>query len=227
MFSEKVFHSEFHKNDYLKYYSYEEKSDYPLPLLIYIHGAGSRGTELSQMSRVGPLGEIDKGRKIPALVVAPQCHKDTWFDLFAVLEEFIEHFIKTENIDKSRVYICGISMGAYCAWQMAMSHPEWFAALVPVCGGGRRWKAGRLKNLPIWAFHGECDDVISPKESVKMVNAVNRCGGNAKITIYPNTKHNSWEQAFCDDNMWKWIFEQKRSDIQKNKNTKIKHRRLI
>ena len=221
MFSEKAFQSKLHRYEYLKYYSYEENRGEVSPLLVYIHGAGSRGNELSQMSRVGPLGEIDKGRKIPALVVAPQCHKNTWFDLFSVLEEFIEHIIKTENVDRQRVYICGISMGSYCAWQMAMSHPEWFAALVAVCGGGMYWNAERLKKLPIWAFHGECDDVVFAEESIKMVNAINRYGGNAKITTYPNTKHNSWEQAFSDDEMWEWMFSQKKNDVSATEKTNI------
>ncbi len=179
MFREKKFVSSLHKNGFLDYYEYKNKCTEKLPLLIYIHGAGSRGNELSKMSRVGPLGEIDNGREISAVIVAPQCHKDTWFDLFAVLEEFIEYQINRDEIDKNRIYLCGISMGGYAAWQMAISHPEWFAALVPVCGGGMYWHAERLKSTPIWAFHGECDNVVFPEESKKIVNAVNDCGGNA------------------------------------------------
>ncbi len=220
MFKECFFESCNHKDGFLRYYKYEKTSKTPQPLILYIHGAGSRGNELSQMSMVGPLGELLKGRDIPAVVLAPQCYKNTWFDLFSVLEEFIEYAINNENIDKQRVYICGISMGGYAAWQMAMSHPDWFAALVPVCGGGMYWNAERLKNIPIWAFHGALDNVVLPEESIHMVKAVKLNGGKARITIYPDKEHNAWDSAFGDDNMWKWMFSQIKTDNKMNE-TKI------
>ncbi len=209
MLEERIFYSKRQSQAYLKYYYYN-RNDTQTPLLVYLHGAGSRGDELTQMSRVGPIGELDKGRDIPAVIVAPQCHADTWFDLFAVLSEFIEAAIREENIDKDRVYLCGVSMGAYASWQMAMSHPDWFAALVAVCGGGMYWNAGRLKNVPVWAFHGALDNTVLPEESIKMVKAVNNCGGNAKITIYPAVSHDAWVHAYADDSMWKWLFQQER-----------------
>ncbi len=213
LFEEKIYNSKAISGGHLKYLQYNAAANEKSPLLIYLHGAGSRGSSLSCLNRnAGPLGEIGKGRHIPAVVVAPLCHGDTWFDLFQILSEFIEDYISKENIDKSRVYICGVSMGGYAAWQMAMSHPQWFAALVAVCGGGMYWNASRLKNVPIWAFHGECDGVVFPEESIKLVNAVNACGGNAKITLYPKTEHNSWEQAFSDNEMWQWMFSQIKTD---------------
>ncbi len=208
---EKIFYSENRKGEYLDYLYYTDGQTEKKPLLIYIHGAGSRGTHLSFMSKAGPIGELEKGRYIPATVVCPQCHCDTWFELFDVLLEFIEHCINTENIDKNRVYLCGVSMGAYAAWQVAMSRPEWFAALVPVCGGGMYWNAGKLRKLPIMAFHGALDSVVLPEESIKMVRAVNQNGGNAKIIIYPDVEHDAWNSAFADNNMWDWMFSQERS----------------
>jgi len=118
-----------------------------------------------------------------------------------------------ENVDMNRVYLCGSSMGAYTSWQVAMSHPEWFAALVPVCGGGMYWNAARLKDLPIWAFHGALDATVLPEETLHMVAAVNRNGGNAKITIFPDVKHDAWVRAFGDDKMWEWMFSQEREKI--------------
>lgn len=215
MLKEKIFYAKDSQKKYLKYYYHNTDNNTKKPLLIYIHGSGSRGEKLSDMSRVGPLGELDKGRDIPAVLAAPQCHKNTWFDLFSVLEEFIEPMIATENIDKQRVYLCGISMGAYASWQMAMSHPEWFAALVAVCGGGMYWNAARLRELPIWAFHGARDKTVLPEESIHMVDAVNANGGNAKITIYPNTQHDSWVQAYSDDSMWEWLFQQQKEERKK------------
>lgn len=178
------------------------------PLLIYLHGAGSRGSELSQMQPVGPIRELEKGREIPAKVLAPQCRGDTWFELFETLIDFVFAAAEAEDVDPNRVYLTGSSMGAYAAWALAMTCPERFAALAAVCGGGMYWNAARLKNLPIWAFHGALDEVVYPEESLKMVGAVNRCGGQARLTVFPHADHNAWDPAFSSDELWAWLFEQ-------------------
>ena len=194
----------------LKYLYYSPNTDGNLPLIIYLHGAGSRGTELSQLSHIGPIGELEKGRNIPARMVAPQCCGDTWFELFETLIDFAENMANESGVDKSRIYLTGVSMGAYAAWQLAMTKPDMFAALVPVCGGGMYWNAERLKNMPVWAFHGALDDVVLPEESIKMVRGINKSGGNAKITVFEKADHNAWDSAFALDEMWKWMLSQKR-----------------
>lgn len=194
----------------LKYLYYSPNTDGNLPLIIYLHGAGSRGAELSQMSHTGPIGELEKGRKIPAKIAAPQCCGDTWFELFETLMDFAENMANESGVDKSRIYLTGVSMGAYAAWQLAMTKPDMFAALVPVCGGGMYWNAARLKNMPVWAFHGALDEVVFPEESVKMVRAINKNGGNAKITMFEKADHNAWDPAFSLDEMWEWMLSQKR-----------------
>lgn len=194
----------------LKYLCYSPNTDGNLPLIIYLHGAGSRGTELSQLSHAGPIGELEKGRNISARMVAPQCCGDTWFELFETLIDFAENTANESGVDKSRIYLTGVSMGAYAAWQLAMTKPDMFAALVPVCGGGMYWNAARLKNMPVWAFHGALDEVVFPEESVKMVRAINKNGGNAKITMFEKADHNAWDPAFSLDEMWEWMLSQKR-----------------
>ena len=194
----------------LKYLYCSPNTDDSIPLIIYLHGAGSRGSELSQMSHAGPIGELEKGRKIPARIVAPQCCGDTWFELFETLTDFAENTANESGVDKSRIYLTGVSMGAYAAWQLAMTKPDMFAALVPVCGGGMYWNAARLKNMPVWAFHGALDEVVFPEESVKMVRAINKNGGNAKITMFEKADHNAWDPAFSLDEMWEWMLSQKR-----------------
>ena len=211
MFCDKKFISKKHVGEYLNFLEYNPfDNKLKKPLLIYIHGAGSRGDTLSKMADVGPIKELNSGRNIDAIIIAPQCHRDTWFDLFSVLAEFIEDYKTRENVDESRVYITGVSMGAYATWQMCISHPDWFAAAVPVCGGGMYWNAARLKYLPIWAFHGALDNVVFAEESVKMVSAINSNGGNAKLTIFSHDSHNSWDNTFSNDELWQWLFEQKR-----------------
>ncbi|MBP3305230.1 MAG: prolyl oligopeptidase family serine peptidase [Oscillospiraceae bacterium] len=126
------------------------------------------------------------------------------------MTEFIDRYRRSRRVDRDRVYITGVSMGAYAVWQLCISHPDWFAAAVPVCGSGMYWDAARLKKLPVWAFHGGLDNVVYPEESQKMVSAINRNSGCAKLTVFPQDGHNAWDSAFSSDEMWKWLFEQKR-----------------
>lgn len=196
---------------HLRYLSHVAAGEERLPLILYIHGAGSRGDSLDGLGHVGPIGELDRGRPIAAHIVAPQCHADTWFELFETLLDFVRQQAARPDVDPDRVYLCGSSMGGYTSWQLAMSCPELFAALVPVCGGGMYWNAGRLKEMPIWAFHGARDRVVLPEESLHMVRAVNDCGGHARLTILPRAEHNAWDAAFSSEELWDWLFQQRKT----------------
>lgn len=208
---EKRFDSARRPGEYLNYLYYAPKdAEAPMPLVVYIHGAGSRGKSLDQMGVIGPIKLIEEGKSFPARLVAPQCHEDHWFDLFETLAEFIDAMRHDPRVDVKRVYVAGSSMGGFTAWQMACAHPDWFAAAVPVCGGGQEWYAYRLKGMPIWAFHGLLDPVVPVEESVKMARAAQRAGADVRLTIYPDVRHEAWERAYADDAMWAWLFSQKR-----------------
>lgn len=209
---EKRFDSARRSGEYLNYLYYVPKdAEAPLPLVVYIHGAGSRGKSLSQMGVIGPIKLIEEGQPFPAMLVAPQCHEDHWFDLFETLSEFIDAMRHDPRVDVKRVYVAGSSMGGFTTWQMACAHPDWFAAAVPVCGGGQEWYACRLKGMPIWAFHGLLDETVPVEESVKMARAAQKAGADVRLTIYPDVHHEAWERAYADDEMWAWMFAQKRS----------------
>lgn len=211
MFEKCVFNTPSVKADTLNYFLHHPKDFNDTkkhPLLIYLHGAGSRGNDLSCFNLTGPLREIQNGRKLSIIVVAPQCHADTWFDLLNELLAFIDSWREKSYVDESRVVLSGVSMGGFTCWQVAMMRPDWFVAAVPVCGSGMYWNAARLRDLPIWAFHGELDDVVSVEESRKMVDAVNKSGGNAKLTVYPSVQHDSWTPAFQEDELYNWLLNQ-------------------
>ena len=99
-------------------------------------------------------------------------------------------------------------MGGYGTWELAMSMPTYFAAIVPICGGGMYWNAAQLVNVPVWAFHGEKDDVVLCRESEVMVNAVNRFGGKAKLTLYPDCNHVSWNNVYESPEVFEWLLRQ-------------------
>ncbi len=189
--------------------TFNENEKYPL--VFYIHGAGGRGRNLDVIAEHPFM--IETADVLSEVVsIAPQCYADSWFDIFEQLQDFIKMAMELPYIDQSRVYIMGASMGAYTTWQLLMAHPDWFAAAVPICGGGMYWNAARLKNIPIWAFHGDIDRSVFTEESQKMVDAVNKYGGNAKLTIWENTAHNAWIPAFRHEPLWQWLFAQKKGD---------------
>ena len=212
LFTAKRFESERFPGEYLDYLYYQPDTTASLPLLLHLPGAGSRGTSLEQLGTGGFIGAVTKKGYIPARIVIPQCRFETWFDYFHVLCEFFETNRNDPAIDKSRIYLSGASMGAYAVWQLCISHPDWITAAVPVCGGGMYWDAGRLKDIPVWAFHGAKDDTVYCCESQHMVDRINRCGGNAKLTVFPDADHNAWDPAYACEEMWQWLFQQKKGE---------------
>lgn len=210
MFVNKRFDSVKYPGEYLDYLYYQPANAVPAPLMLYAPGAGCRGTNLKQIGTGGFIENVIKKGGLPARIIIPQCRFETWFDCFHILCEFLEANMQDPTVDRNRVYLTGVSMGAYAIWQLCISHPEWITAAVPVCGGGMYWDAGRLKDIPIWAFHGQEDDVVLCCESQHMVERINETGGNAKLTLIPAVAHNAWDYAYSCEEMWQWLFSQKK-----------------
>lgn len=223
----RIFNSKLHMGEWLKYLYHRPEVSEKLPLVINIHGAGGRGDDLSLIETSVALTNAVKFVGDKAVIVAPQCHAKYWFDLFEVLTEFIDEMRHSDGIDLDRIYITGTSMGGYTTWQMCLSHPDWFAAAVPVCGGGMYWAAAGLKNLPIWATHGALDTTVLPEETIHMVKAINRKGGNAKITVFANAAHDAWTPTYTDPKVWEWMFEQKRGSAEAVSDTTEELKKVI
>ena len=191
--------------NYIIRFPKEYESEKRYPLIIFLHGAGTRGTDV-QVLRSNPYFIItEEYQEFPFITVAPQCSADTWFDLFETLQELTRFIANEPYVDKTRIYLMGASMGGYGTWQLAMSMPEYFAAICPICGGGMYWNAYRLANVPVWAFHGKMDDTVFVEESVKMVNAVNSCGGKARLTVYPENAHDAWSDTYKNPEVFEWL----------------------
>lgn len=177
------------------------------PVLIFLHGAGTRGNDISKLEGNAFFRLTEEHEGFPFVSVAPLCSKNTWFDHFEDLKALVRTIISSEYADPACLYLMGNSMGGYGTWQLAMSIPQYFAAIVPICGGGMYWNAGRLANVPVWAFHGALDRTVLPEESEKMVNAVNKKNGNARLTIYPENKHDSWSDTFRNPEVFAWLLK--------------------
>ena len=170
--------------------NYDKAKKYPT--ILFLHGSGSRGTNIRTLQKNDFFMVTEHLESFDFVTVAPMCHEDTWFDLWETLRAFAMEIPDFAFCDEKRIYAVGASMGGYAVWQIGMSLPWLFAAIVPICGGGMYWNAERLRKVPVWAFHGEKDRLVLPEESEKMVAAVNACGGNARLTIYEGVCHEVW-----------------------------------
>ena len=201
----------FGKIDYVIRYPENFECEKRYPLLVYLHGAGGRGRDTEVLRNHSFFEDSEKYCR-DVVTVVPQCYANTWFDMYEQLMAYLEAMCNLDFVDPDRVYVMGASMGGYTTWQVGMSRPDLFAAIVPICGGGMYWNAARLKHMAVWAFHGDADTTVSCEESKKMVAAIKKRGGldNARLTIYEGVPHNSWTPTFQNAEMWAWMFAQRR-----------------
>lgn len=176
------------------------------PTIIHFHGAGSRGNDVSILEDQSIMQYAKGTDNFPFVIFAPQCSANVWFDVFEQLKAFVKAVVELPFVDKKNMYLSGVSMGGYASWQMLMSEPDVFRKAVICCGGGMYWNAARIKTA-VWAFHGTDDPTVFFEESQKMVNAVNRCDGNAKLTAYEGVGHNCWEKTYSNPEVYEWLLE--------------------
>jgi predicted peptidase len=180
-------------------------------MVFYLHGIGESGNDLRKVLRFGPPRLVAQGKDLPCIVVSPQAPKDYfWFRESNMALAILDEVTKIYRVDKRRVHLTGNSMGAYGAIVLAAREPERFASLVPICGGVDYVDSLRLRDVPIWAFHGEKDHIIPVEESRRLVRLVNEIGGHARLTIYPDLGHHCWNRAYDDPALWDWILAQKK-----------------
>ena len=173
------------------------------PLLIYLHGAGERGTNPGMIKKAGPLSVADDYR-LQMVILAPQCLPGyNWNPLD--LNRCLESILPLLPVNPEEVYLTGKSMGGVGCWEFATQFPDYFAAIAPVCGRGDTTQAKYLKNIPVWAFHGALDHVIPPSGSENMVRVINRLGGRARITLYPDGTHQIWDRVYSDKALYRWF----------------------
>ena len=202
----------FERMDYMIRYpnGYREGERYPV--IVNLHGAGTRGSTIDQMTEQCCFRSTADMRDFPFVIVAPLSYTNTWFDMYETLVRFVKAVYYAPYCDSTRFYLMGGSMGGYTVWQLGMSLPEYIAAMVPICGGGMYWNAGRLKDVPVWAFHGAKDTTVFCEESVKMVEAVNRRGGCARLTVYPENGHDAWSDTYPNPAVYEWLLSHRKTE---------------
>lgn len=191
---------------------FDEKQEYPT--VIFMHGAGTRGEDEKAIYN-NPFFTKNNILLTKAIVYAPLCNQNSWFDMFERIRQFVYYVCEQKNTDKSRIYLVGASMGGYAVWQMLMSDPELYAGAIPICGGGMYWNVLRIKDINIWAFHGKKDNVVLCDESIKMVDSIKKHGGKAKLTIMDEYEHSVWNYVYKTPEPFQWLLKCKKDTVSK------------
>ena len=191
--------------------SYQEQADKKWPLILFLHGAGERGNDLELLKLQGLPNFLRLKEDFPFLVAYPQCPRGSYWTVES-LNNWLKEVLDQVNADESHIYLTGISMGGYGTWHWAAAHPEKFAAIIPVCGGGEPRKAQKLADMPIWAFHGQKDNIVPVEETLAMTTAIEAAGGKPKVTIYPDLFHDSWTKTYQNEAIYAWLLEHKKED---------------
>jgi predicted peptidase len=188
------------------------------PLILFLHGAGERGTNLDLVTVHGPPKIVQSRPDFPFIVVSPQCPPgERWHN--DELVELLDYIEKQHRVDKKRVYLTGLSMGGYGTWNLGLAHPKRFAAIAPICGGGdtiqillpEPKKVAPLKSLPVWAFHGARDSTVPVQESERMIAALKKAGATGvKLTVYPDAEHDSWTETYNNPELYDWFLAHQR-----------------
>lgn len=181
------------------------------PLVLFLHGADERGSDLSMVQLQG-LPRLDASGDLPFILVAPQVPKGEIWSADA-LAALMDHLEATLRVDRSREYLTGLSMGAFGAWDLATAMPDRFAAVVAISGGSNPVEICRLKRVPVWIVHGRDDDVIPVSWAVNLARRLERCGGRVRLTIYPGVGHDAWTRTYADSGFTRWLLAQRRADL--------------
>lgn len=203
----------------------ENAGEKKFPLVVFLHGAGERGTDNEvQIKHIQELfGDAGNRKRYPCYVLAAQCPENimwashNWQGNRLVMKEMptrpmamlialIQEVEKNFPVDPDRIYVTGVSMGGYGTWDLLARFPGRFAAAVPICGGGDPETAASFHHVPIWAFHGALDRIVPASQSRIMIRALREAGAAPGYTEYPDVGHDSWTFAYRDPYLLPWLF---------------------
>jgi len=205
------------------------------PVILFLHGAGESGTDGVQQTEVG-LGRVLRTHpeRFPAIAVFPQAPRgQVWLgDLARAATAALDQTIAEFRGDPDRIYLAGLSLGAYGSWVLAFENPDRYAAIVSVAGGivppertrarlaqlpptlqaGDPYAAtaARVKHIPAWLFHGADDATVPVTESRRIVAALKAAGAKPRFDEYEGVAHNSWDRAFAEPELPTWLLAQRR-----------------
>ena len=204
--------------EYVTYMPHNLDTQADWPLVLFLHGSGERGDDIALVSEHGlPKYARDVG-SYQFILVAPQCPLEKrWTDYTETLHELVQHIVDTYAIDTNRLYLTGLSMGGQGTWDFAVNYPDLFAAILPICGrippaSDFMDRLCSLKDKPTWIFHGAKDEAVPVENSEKIAEALEACGSDARLTIYPEGTHFIWDMVYANPLVMDWLLSHVKSE---------------
>jgi predicted peptidase len=219
--------------EYLLYTPVQGLNRAQRPLVLFLHGAGERGDQASGTTLHGPMKHRHESEALrSSYILVPQCPADGWWQsetLMHLLQSIINDH--RYGVDPRRIYVTGLSMGGYGTWNLLSHYPEFFAAAVPVCGGGdvksltialkidkppifNKTRLSKAVQVAVWAFHGDKDKAVPFEQSVELTRLLRKSGNRTvKLTAYKGVGHDAWSATYANPSLYEWMFKQRRPPI--------------
>jgi predicted peptidase len=198
--------------------SYDAEPERHWPLIVFLHGIGERGSDLEKVKLHGIPMHVERDPDFPFVTLSPQCPDGLyWPHVVVLLGGLIRDTLARLRVDPDRVYLTGLSMGGQGTWELAMTYPELFAAIAPICGplpASHRSRSAAIAHLPIWVFHGEDDPVVPLEDSLAMVGMLQASGAEPRLTVYPGVEHDSWIATYADPALYEWLLQHERPHVE-------------
>ena len=199
---------------YVLFIPHSYQKDKEFPLILFLHGSGERegGAKAPVEVGLGPAIKKLGEKEFPFFVLFPQFSKNGNWEAngadakraLAILDETRKNY----NIDSHRLYLTGLSMGGRGTWSIAVSNPDMWAAIVPLCGWGDVNQADKIKSIPCWCFHGDKDNAVKVEKSREMIAALKAAGAEPKYDEYAGVGHNCWDKAYGTQELYDWLLKQ-------------------
>ena len=185
-----------------------ETIDGKFPLIVFLHGSGERGTDLSKVEVHGPPMIVKEDKEFPFYVLSPQCPEKTWWKGKKV-NKLVNEILDKHPIDRNRVYITGLSMGGFGSWAAAIANPDLYAALAPICGAEatKAKHMEKISHIPMWVFHGAKDKIVPISGSEALVAKAKAVGADVRYTVYENADHDSWTVTYNNPELYHWFLK--------------------
>jgi len=192
--------------EYIVHYPAEYTGEKQWPLILFLHGACERGSNVDEVKRHG-IPKVAEERELPFITISPQCPRPTfWKNQIGALKKVLDEVIGNYNIDKTRIYLTGMSMGGIGTLHMANRYPDLFAAIIPICAAFHPVKdLKKLKSTPIWLFHGMLDRVIPAENSMEIYEYLKPMNREIELTLYDDLDHDSWTRTYDNSEIYQWL----------------------
>lgn len=181
------------------------------PLVLFLHGSGERGSDLDLAAVHGPPRLADDGHEFPFILVTPQCGESSqWVAEVSTLSRLIDEVVSMLRVDPARISVTGLSMGGFGTWSLAVRYPDRFAAIAPICGGLWMQSAAPIRHLPVWAFHGDADDVVPISATEEITSELRSLDADVRFTRYAGVGHDSWTETYDNPELYDWLLSHRR-----------------